>query len=231
MPDLILGPAEQSAMRSLLAAEPVPGTPLPTTDVILRIAELMPCDAIGVVLVDNTGFQVDQVSLPWEEPVQDHLDGGPFYIGIMHWSRFPRHAAACGVDVGAGDAVAIGFRNGPDHVVQLWMGRGRGRFSERDIALLSLLSPVLGRLMRERPTPRLPANLTVQERRVLMHVAAGRSNQEIAEGLFIAPNTVRKHLEHIYRKLGVTNRLAAVAALQGRDLPNLDLKERIDRYA
>ena len=56
---------------------------------------------------------------------------------------------------------------------------------------------------------------------MLMHVAAGRSNADIADRLFIAESTVRKHLEHSFRKLGVTSRLAAVAALQGRDEPGL----------
>ena len=66
---------------------------------------------------------------------------------------------------------------------------------------------------------------------MLTHVAAGRSNAEIAEHLFVAESTVRKHLEHSFRKLGVSSRLAAVAALQGRDEPGLDLRERIARYA
>ena len=39
---------------------------------------------------------------------------------------------------------------------------------------------------------------------MLNHVAAGRSNSQIAERLFVAPSTVRKHLENIYSKLGVT---------------------------
>jgi DNA-binding NarL/FixJ family response regulator len=51
-----------------------------------------------------------------------------------------------------------------------------------------------------------------------MHVAAGRSNADIARDLFVAEGTVRKHLEHSYRKLGVTNRMSAVARMQGRDL-------------
>ena len=72
-------------------------------------------------------------------------------------------------------------------------------------------------------------SLTTQERRVLSHVAAGRSNAEIAEALFVAPSTVRKHLENVYRKLGVTSRGAAVARLQGRDLPDIDLHERLAR--
>ena len=81
--------------------------------------------------------------------------------------------------------------------------------------MLGLLAPALERLMRERPSSTLPS-LTVQERRVLQHVAAGLSNAEIAERLFVAPCTVRKHLENAYRKLGVTNRTAAVAAV-GRE--------------
>ncbi len=95
--------------------------------------------------------------------------------------------------------------------------------------MLRMLAPLFARLVRERPTPSLPAALTVQERRVLSHVAAGASNTEIAQALFIAPSTVRKHLEHAYRKLGVTGRVAAVARLQGRDQPDLDLRERLAR--
>lgn len=45
-------------------------------------------------------------------------------------------------------------------------------------------------------------------------VASGASNAEVAERLSISVSTVRKHLEHCYRKLGVTNRTAAVAALR-----------------
>ena len=87
--------------------------------------------------------------------------------------------------------------------------------------MLGLVAPALERLMRERPSSTLPS-LTVQERRVLQHVAAGLSNAEIAERLFVAPCTVRKHLENAYRKLGVTNRLAAVNALDGALGPDPD---------
>ena len=93
--------------------------------------------------------------------------------------------------------------------------------------------PVFQRHLRQRATNPLPACLTVQERRVLLEVAAGLSNAEIAQALFIAPSTVRKHLEHAFRKLGVTNRLAAVVALEGRDLPadHADRRERIESFA
>ncbi len=130
---------------------------------------------------------------------------------------------------GEEDGLAIGFRNGPDGLVQMAFGRRRGPFDDRDIAMLQMLAPLLARLSRERLTPQLPTSLTTQERRVLSHVAAGRSNAEIAEALFVAPSTVRKHLENAYRKLGVTSRVAAVARLQGRDLPDIDLRERLAR--
>jgi DNA-binding CsgD family transcriptional regulator len=71
----------------------------------------------------------------------------------------------------------------------------------------------------------------VTERRILCQVAAGLTNYEIAESFTIATGTVRKHLEHAYRKLGVTNRVAAIARLQGADVSGIDLRERIDRYA
>ena len=71
--------------------------------------------------------------------------------------------------------------------------------------------------------------LTSREREVLAWVAQGKTNREIARILWITPSTVRKHLENTYRKLGVTNRVAAVARLQGRDLPDIDLRERLSR--
>jgi DNA-binding NarL/FixJ family response regulator len=124
----------------------------------------------------------------------------------------------------------IAFRNGED-VVELWLNRTRRPFAARDIAVLTMLAPLLRRLVRERPTAGLPDCLTTQERRVLGLVASGLTNAEIAERLSVAPCTVRKHLEHTYRKLGVSGRMGAIAALQGRDDPGLDLVARLERFA
>ena len=60
---------------------------------------------------------------------------------------------------------------------------------------------------------RYPPPLTEREREILDLVAAGKTNAEIAEAIWIAPGTVRKHLENIYEKLGVHSRTAAIAAL------------------
>jgi DNA-binding CsgD family transcriptional regulator len=59
--------------------------------------------------------------------------------------------------------------------------------------------------------PDQTAVLTPKERQVLAWVARGHSNKEIAEGLFMAPGTVKTHLAHIYAKLGVGDRHEAMA--------------------
>jgi DNA-binding CsgD family transcriptional regulator len=56
-----------------------------------------------------------------------------------------------------------------------------------------------------------PAGLTSREVQVLRLIAAGRSNQAIAETLYISPNTVLRHVSHIYAKTGVANRAEAAA--------------------
>jgi DNA-binding CsgD family transcriptional regulator len=51
--------------------------------------------------------------------------------------------------------------------------------------------------------------LTPREADVLLWIVRGQSNGEIAESLRISPRTVKKHLEHVFNKLGVRTRLAA----------------------
>ncbi|GHO65155.1 helix-turn-helix transcriptional regulator [Ktedonobacter sp. SOSP1-52] len=54
--------------------------------------------------------------------------------------------------------------------------------------------------------------LSPQEQRVLQFLVAGHTNQEIAKELVISVNTVKDHVKHLYRKLGVSNRLQAYEA-------------------
>ncbi|MGE3590546.1 MAG: HD domain-containing phosphohydrolase [Ilumatobacteraceae bacterium] len=54
-----------------------------------------------------------------------------------------------------------------------------------------------------------PAGLTAREVDVLRLLALGLSNKEIAKGLGITSKTARNHIEHIYAKTGVSNRVAA----------------------
>jgi LuxR family maltose regulon positive regulatory protein len=75
----------------------------------------------------------------------------------------------------------------------------------------------LGRLVRafERDAapviPGLVEQLSPRELEVLRLLAAGRANQQIAEELVVAPNTVKKHVTHILEKLGAANRTEATA--------------------
>lgn len=52
--------------------------------------------------------------------------------------------------------------------------------------------------------------LSKRELEVLLALAAGKSNKEIAQALWLAPQTVKFHLTSIYRKLDVTSRTQAV---------------------
>jgi DNA-binding NarL/FixJ family response regulator len=63
------------------------------------------------------------------------------------------------------------------------------------------------------PRPVLP-ELTKRERQVLCLMAKGRRNAEISEELFLSPLTVKTHVNHIFRKLGVHNRVRAVLAFK-----------------
>jgi DNA-binding CsgD family transcriptional regulator len=232
MVDLILTEREQSAFRTLTSSEPVPGSPFPTRGALEAVATLVPCDEVAVGRADDTGLVEDRVTLgEFHQADRDpQVCDGPLVVGMRHVGRVPDLEPDLRSS-GCADLLWLGYRNGGHHVVQLVLGRHHRPFGSRDLAMLGLSAPSLQRLMRERPTPQLPAALTVQERRVLMRVAAGHSNADIAESLCVSPSTVRKHLEHTYRKLGVASRVAAVARLQGRDTTDLDLRERLERFA
>ena len=101
----------------------------------------------------------------------------------------------------------------PGHARAFCLARGPGKdFSDRDVELLRLVRPYLARLRSRWERAPRPAPLTDRECDVLELVAHGMTNREVARRLFISPATVRTHLEHIYKKLGVRTRAGAVAA-------------------
>jgi len=61
---------------------------------------------------------------------------------------------------------------------------------------------------RQEEAPATP--LSEREREVLVLMASGATNREIAERLFLSPHTVKEHTSAVYRKLGVRNRAEAV---------------------
>jgi CheY-like chemotaxis protein/DNA-binding CsgD family transcriptional regulator len=58
--------------------------------------------------------------------------------------------------------------------------------------------------------------LTFREAEILMWIARGKTNREVGAILGSSPRTVNKHLEHIFEKLGVGTRAAAVAVVMER---------------
>jgi two-component system nitrate/nitrite response regulator NarL len=60
--------------------------------------------------------------------------------------------------------------------------------------------------------------LSERERQVLELFAEGRSVPDVAAELFLAPSTVKSHVQHLYAKLGVSDRAAAVAEALRRGL-------------
>lgn len=62
-----------------------------------------------------------------------------------------------------------------------------------------------------RPAVGSAAGITAREAEVLRLVAAGRSNREIAEELNISVNTVERHVNNVYTKIGASNRVEAAS--------------------
>jgi len=82
----------------------------------------------------------------------------------------------------------------------------------------ALIDPTVTRRLVERfalqarldqPDPRL-SDLTPRERDVLISLAAGRSNEEIAADLYLSTATVKTHVRHLLAKLGLRDRTQAV---------------------
>ncbi len=105
-------------------------------------------------------------------------------------------------DVQAADGTAVSFG-----CARVWHP-----FDEADRLLLDLVRPCVMHIVWEHARlveADLP--LTRREAEVLERVARGLTNAEVAAQLFVAPGTVKKHLDHIYRKLGVKGRTEAAA--------------------
>jgi DNA-binding CsgD family transcriptional regulator len=78
---------------------------------------------------------------------------------------------------------------------------GAGRLDGEAVAAVLAAA---GHRVRRRPAP--PAGLTPREVEVLILLSRGCTNRAIASELSISPKTVGSHVEHIYRKLGVSTR-------------------------
>ena len=117
--------------------------------------------------------------------------------------RMPYEAARTAVLIGLACA-ALGDRT----AATLELDNARATFTElgarRDLEHLAGLTGLVDEPAGERV-------LSGREREVLVHLAAGKTNRQIADELTISQHTVGRHVENIFAKLGVTSRAAATA--------------------
>jgi DNA-binding CsgD family transcriptional regulator len=143
-------------------------------------------------------------------------------------SRVPREVAPTGM---AAEWSAFARHFGITHQLSLPLRTGNGMeayvvsrpdddFADDDAALATLVLPALTALVRQhgvlhdapgwRCDRARAAGLTEREFAVLTLLGEGLTAQAIAHRLRASPRTVQKHVEHLYRKLGVRDRLVAV---------------------
>jgi DNA-binding CsgD family transcriptional regulator len=182
--------------RILAATASTSGSGVLPLSVLRCLADLFPGAVAGVVseLDTRSGDHVGRRLAPRTRPVDaapdDQADGA--------------YADSLRVTFPARD------RGRPVHVC---VTRSEPPFSTRDRVLFDLLAPRLEDLLVDARRQHDRQSLSPRELRVLRLVAEGASNAEVSAQLSVSVATVRKHLEHIYLKLGVRNRTAAARVL------------------
>lgn len=109
--------------------------------------------------------------------------------------------------------------------LRLWRGPDAPAFNSRDTTVLSLIEPVMHAVLRMRRTAIVVEpleQLTPKEQQVAERVAIGATDAQIAAELRLSIWTVRSHLTHTFRKLGVANRTALAALLTQRAAADAD---------
>lgn len=141
---------------------------------------------------------------------------------LMRTEFFNDFLARDGLHWGVNLYAWSGQRNIGD--MRIWRDRTHGDFSRADLDVLDLVRPALvAALQRSRSSQALPpgvwhatgleARLSAREREVAHLAACGLGDKEIARRLGISPTTVRTHIDHAYRKLGVNNRVTLARCL------------------
>jgi PAS domain S-box-containing protein len=123
---------------------------------------------------------------------------------------FQPRAAAIDRGVRSGLAFPAIGSDGPVAVVSFYSFEQRVP-SSSFMRTLSAIGDELGRFLERRRSELGPQPLSNREVEVMRLAASGRSGPQIAEHLVLSPSTVKTHFEHIYEKLGVSDRAAAVA--------------------
>ncbi len=134
------------------------------------------------------------------------------FVSRKNWSETELYHTGWGELAYEDDlGINIGLTNG--NLMSVALMRESRTFREEDREILSLLSPHLQTLFsppaNADPSALEGLGLTRREQEVLFWVSEGKRNSEIGQILGISSGTVKRHLENLYRKLGVENRHGA----------------------
>ncbi|MFJ4188050.1 response regulator [Kitasatospora sp. NPDC089509] len=198
-------PVVRAGLRAVLESEP---------DFAI-VAEAATAER-AVELATEPGVDVDVVLMDLQFGPGSAMNGAQATAAITARAGAPRVLVVTTYDSDADtlpalEAGATGYLlkdAPPEELAQAVRSAAAGR---------SALAPsVADRLLERMRTP--AAALSARETEVLGLVADGLTNQQISQHLHLSQATVKSHLVHIYTKLGVDSRTAAVREARGRGL-------------
>ena len=144
-------------------------------------------------------------------------DPGPLRLSDFCGSR-ALHRLAVYADfyrpLGVEHALCVALPMRGSTVVGIAFHRARRDFDDDEVAFLRRARPALATAVRDAVVAAPQDRLTRRESEVLRRVARGESNGEVGLALRVSRRTVEKHLEHVYRKLGVAGRYEAIASVR-----------------
>ncbi|MGD2198761.1 response regulator transcription factor [Lysinibacillus fusiformis] len=113
------------------------------------------------------------------------------------------------------DEMALYLKVDDRHVAVIGFLRkiGEKLFNEKDVLMLVYLKRNIENMyaLHLHLQPPILFEMTAREREVLNFVSKGLKNIEIAQQLIVSENTIKKHLQNLYRKFQVTNRTQLLA--------------------
>lgn len=194
-------PVVRTGLRAMLAGDPdldVIGEATAPDDAVALAAELAP----DVVLMDLQ-FGTEQTGADATRRIR----ALPNPSAVLVLTNYDTDSDI----LGAVEAGASGYLlkdAPPDELIAAIRAAAEGE--------TALAPAIAGRLLARMRSPQ--PSLSARETEVLRLVAGGATNNEIAARLHISDATVKSHLVHIYTKLGVSSRTAAVATARDTGL-------------